>query len=191
MHSKKDELVIRVIRSRRKTMSMQLKEDGLVIRAPLWSKEEQIRAFLEKNRAWIEKQQEKLRIRQAQAGQITPLTMEEIRRLAAQAAAHIPERVRHYAPIVGVTYGRITIRNQRTRWGSCSQKGNLNFNCLLMLTPPEVIDSVVVHELCHRLEMNHSARFYEEVYRVMPDYDRWNQWLKTNGDAIMRRMTGS
>lgn len=118
------------------------------------------------------------------------LTMEEIRRLAQEAVRVIPERVAYYAPKVGVTYGRITIRNQRSRWGSCSSKGNLNFNCLLMLAPMEVIDSVVVHELCHRLEMNHSRRFYEHVLRVYPDYYRYHDWLKKNGTALMRRMTG-
>lgn len=112
----------------------------------------------------------------------------EIEALADQALKVIPERVRYYAPLVGVTYGRITIRNQKTRWGSCSSKGNLNFNCLLMLTPPEVIDSVVVHELCHRKEMNHSKRFYEEVYRVYPEYDKWNKWLKENGNALISRL---
>lgn len=120
----------------------------------------------------------------------TPLTSEEIRELADKALNVIPERVAYYAPKVGVTYGRITIRNQRTRWGSCSAKGNLNFNCLLMLTPPEVIDSVVVHELCHRKEMNHSKRFYDEVLRVYPNYFECDRWLKKNGGAIMRRMTG-
>jgi len=89
-----------------------------------------------------------------------------------------------------VTYGRITVRNQKTRWGSCSSKGNLNFNCLLMLTPPEVIDSVVVHELCHLREMNHSPKFYAEVLKVYPDYHKWNGWLKEHGAAIMKRMTG-
>jgi len=107
--------------------------------------------------------------------------------LADEALRVIPERVRYYAPLVGVTVRGITIRNQRTRWGSCSSKGNLNFNCLLMLTPAEVIDSVVVHELCHRIEMNHSPRFYAEIRRVYPDYDKWNRWLKDNGPAIMAR----
>jgi hypothetical protein len=116
------------------------------------------------------------------------LSAEEIRQLADQALKVIPERVKYYAPLIGVDYGNITIRNQRTRWGSCSSKGNLNFNCLLMLTPPEVIDCVVVHELCHRKEMNHSRKFYQEIYRVYPEYDKWNQWLKQHGSAIMSRM---
>ena len=110
--------------------------------------------------------------------------------MADQAVKTIHERVRYYAPLIGVTYGRITIRNQRTRWGSCSSKGNLYFNCLLMLAPPEVLDSVVVHELCHRKEMNHSKQFYEEVRRVFPEYDKWNSWLKTYGPDLMRRMNG-
>ena len=67
-------------------------------------------------------------------------------------------------------------------------QSNLNFNCLLMLAPPEVIDSVVVHELCHRKEMNHSPRFYAEVYRVFPEYDKWNKWLKENGGSLLSRM---
>lgn len=93
-----------------------------------------------------------------------------------------------YAKQIGVTYGRITIRNQKTRWGSCSSKGNLNFNCLLMLTPPEVIDYVVVHELCHRKEMNHSGAFWAEVEKVLPDYKEQVKWLKENGAQIIGRM---
>lgn len=120
--------------------------------------------------------------------QVKKLTIDEIRQLADKALEAIPERVKHYAPLVGVTYGRITIRNQRSKWGSCSSKGNLNFNCLLMLTPPEVIDSVVVHELCHRKEMNHSDKFYSEVLRVFPDYWKWDRWLKDNGNILMAMM---
>ena len=119
---------------------------------------------------------------------LEPLSQEEILALADQAMQFIPERVRFYAPRIGVTYGRITIRNQRTKWGSCTSQGNLNFNCLLMLTPPEVIDSIVVHELCHRKEMNHSDRFYAEILRVFPDYRKWEKWLKDNGGIILQRM---
>ena len=116
------------------------------------------------------------------------LTEAEIKQLANKALEYIPARVAYFAPIVGVDYGRITIRNQRTRWGSCSSKGNLNFNCLLILTPPEVIDYVVVHELCHRREMNHSTRFWNEVEKVLPDYKVAKKWLKENGAGVMQRM---
>ena len=118
------------------------------------------------------------------------LSRDEINELADMAMTVIPERVRYYAPLIGVTYGRITIRNQRSRWGSCSSKGNLNFNCLLMLAPPEVLDAVIVHELCHRKHMDHSDAFYAEVQRVMPSYKKWDTWLRIHGPALMRRMTG-
>lgn len=183
---------IRIIRSRRKTISIQI--DGnlrITVRAPLRMRDADIRAFIEERSEWIEKHLEKMRQRQEemQTEPEEPLTLKELRALAEEAVSYIPERVSFYAGEVGVNYGRITIRNQKTRWGSCSSDGNLNFNCLLMLTPPEVIDYVVVHELCHRLEMNHSRYFWEEVERVLPDYKIRRKWLKTNGEKIMRRMT--
>jgi len=178
-----------IIRSQRKTIALQMGPEGLIVRAPYAATEAQIAQVLARHRAWIEKQQR----RQAEARQsipAEPLSPEALQALADQALALIPQRVAHYAPLVGVSYGRITIRNQRSRWGSCSAAGNLSFNCLLMLAPPEVLDSVVVHELCHRLEPNHSPRFYAQVLRVFPDYWRCHQWLKDNGQALIRRMTG-
>ena len=71
------------------------------------------------------------------------------------------------------------------------KKGNLNFNCLLMLAPPEVLDSVIVHELCHRKVMNHSDKFYAEVLRAFPNYRICSKWLKENGDMLIMRMTGN
>ena len=79
------------------------------------------------------------------------------------------------------------IRLQKSRWGSCSVDRNLNFNCLLVLMPPEILDSVVVHELCHRRHMNHSKEFYDEVLRIFPDYKRCNKWLKQNGGVFFKR----
>ena len=128
----------------------------------------------------LEKQQE----RSAQE----KLTNEDIQKLAKEALDILPKKVEYYAKIIGVTYGRITIRNQKTRWGSCSAKGNLNLNCLLMLTPEEVQDYVVVHELCHRKQMNHSKQFWEEVGKILPDYRERRTWLKEHGSAIIGRM---
>lgn len=81
----------------------------------------------------------------------------------------------------GVSYRNITIREQKTRWGSCSSEKNLNFNWKLILAPPEVLDYVVVHELCHLKEMNHSKAFWDEVGKVMPEYETYKLWLKENG----------
>ena len=114
-----------------------------------------------------------------------------IKELADKARIFIPERVKYYAEVIGVDYGRITIRCQKTRWGSCSSKGNLNFNCLLMLMPSEVIDYVVVHELCHRRVMDHSARFWAEVEREYPDYRRQIQWLNAEGEALLDSLPGA
>lgn len=174
-----------VIRSNRKSMAIEIKGNKLIIRAPVQATNEDINSCILKNKTWIEKNLAKAQVQQMAAASVKKLTMDEIRSLADKALEIIPDRVKHYAPLIGVTYGRITIRNQRSKWGSCSSKGNLNFNCLLMLAPPEVIDSVVVHELCHRKEMNHSDRFYAEVLRVFPEYYKWDKWLKENGPVIM------
>ena len=164
-----------LIRSRRKSLCAEIKGNKLIIRAPLRAANEDISRFLSKNRKWIETHLAKAQAREQAKGSCHQLTTDELRALADKAREVIPARAAHYAPLIGVTYGRITIRNQRTRWGSCSSKGNLNFNCLLVLAPPGVLDSVVVHELCHRKEMNHSEKFYAEVLRVFPDYWKWNQ----------------
>lgn len=181
-----------VIRSRRKTLALQLRPDGsILVRSPLRTSDQEIAAFVRRHEAWIRIHQEKLKQRQEKTASIPALSWEQMQALAQQAARVIPARAALYAPQIGVTYGRITIRFQKTRWGSCSSKGNLNFNALLMLAPPEVLDSVVVHELCHRKEMNHSARFYREVLRVFPEYHKWHGWLKENGSALLARVPGS
>ena len=154
------------------------------MRCPRRMSNADIRRFVESKSGWIEKHLEK----RTAAARLPVFTDEQLQVLARQARQTIPERVAHFAPLVGVTYGRITIRSQHTLWGSCSSKGNLNFNCLLMLTPPEVLDYVVVHELCHRKEMNHSARFWAEVGRALPDYEIRQKWLRENGTALISRL---
>ena len=176
----------KVIRSKRKTLSLEIKNGELIVRAPIRATNLQIELYLLIHKAWIEKHLEKAQ-QQASTRNSSLLTDGELKELAKQAKQYIPQRAAYYAPLIGVSYGRITIRHQHTRWGSCSSKGNLNFNCLLMLTPPQVIDSVVVHELCHLKEMNHSKRFYDEVLRVYPEYSKWHKWLRDNGNALMLR----
>ena len=174
-----------LIRSDRKTVSIQITPTGeVLLRCPKRMSKKEAEAFLESKRAWVESHLAKLSRQSA----VQTLTREEIEDLARQAAADIPERVAYHAKTMGQTYGRITIRRQKTRWGSCSVKGNLNFNCLLMLCPEEVREYVVIHELCHRLEMNHSPRFWAEVAKRCPDYDRQRKWLKENGGSLIARL---
>ena len=177
-----------VKRSKRKTIGIEVTPEGLLVRAPLRSTTADIERALRKHRRWIDSHMQKLEHEMETARDAGLLSPEDLRALARQARAYLPERVAYYEPLIGVHAGRVTIRTQKSRWGSCSSKGNLNFNCLLMLTPPEVIDSVVVHELCHLKEMNHSQRFYDEVYRVYPEYDKWHRWLSDHGGAIMKRV---
>ena len=178
------------IKSNRRTLALEIKNDKLIVRVPISTTDEEIKELVLKHRKWIDKTFIKIENRKEKLQGIELLSQSEIMALADQAMTFIPDRVKYYAKKIGVTYGRITIRNQRSRWGSCSAKGNLNFNCLLMLAPLEVLDCVVVHELCHRKVMNHSEKFYAEVLRAFPDYWLWNKWLKENGDILIKKMTG-
>ena len=175
-----------IIRSSRKTIGLEITADGrLLVRAPYRVPVREIEQLILSRRSLIEKHQARA---QEVRRSVDPLTAEELGVLAEEALRVIPSRAAYYASLIGVDYGRVTIRAQRTRWGSCSSKGNLNFNCLLMLAPQEVLDSVIVHELCHRKEMNHSERFYAEVLRVFPEYHRWHRWLKDHGPALMAKL---
>ena len=173
-----------VIRSRRRTMAAEIKGVKLIIRAPLFASDGDVQRFLLKNQKWIESHLAEARAREEKKQSVHILTDEEIRLLAEKAKREIPLRVAYYAPIVGITYGRITIRNQRSKWGSCSAAGNLNFNCLLMLAPPEVLDYVVVHELAHFYHMDHSKAFWSTVESVLPDYETHRRWLNEHGQEL-------
>lgn len=180
---------IEIRRSRRRTMSLEITPDArLLVRAPLRMPDREIKRFVNEKTDWIEKNLQRLMERRTEEQTVEKLTDSELKKLAEQALRVLPEKTAYYAAKMGVTYGRITIRNQKSRWGSCSSKGNLNFNCLLMLTPEKVQDYVVVHELCHRKEMNHSAQFWNEVGQVLPDYRDRRRWLKDNGGSIIGRM---
>ncbi len=175
-----------IIKSDRKTISLEIRPDGkITLRVPQRMTYREIEKFLEERSQWIEKSLSKCT---ADENAPEPFTQEELKAMADKALEIIPARVAFYAEKLGVTYGKITIRNPKTRWGSCSSAGNLNFSCLLVLMPDEVLDSVVVHELCHRKEMNHSKRFYDEILKVMPDYKKHEKWLKENGFQYMRRL---
>jgi len=181
---------IKLIRSKRRTISIEITPEAeVIVRAPYYASVSEINKLIGEKSDWIHKHLQKMSDRQKKKAEAPSqeLTAQDIKLLTTRAKRIIPQRVRYYADIMGVTYGRITIRMQKSRWGSCSSKGNLNFNCLLMRTPDEIIDYVVVHELCHLKEMNHSPRFWAEVEKIFPDYKERRKWLKDHGNDIMTK----
>lgn len=169
-------------------MQIVIKPDcSIVVKAPYRTSFTEIEKFIFEKRGWIEKNIAKMEERKRQVSDSKPITYEEMQALADSALTYFPPLVKAWAERIGVKYGRITIRNQRSRWGSCTQAGNLNFNCLLMLLPEEIREYVIIHELCHRLEMNHSAAFWAEVEKHCPDYKALRKRLKEEGGAVMAR----
>jgi len=103
----------------------------------------------------------------------------------AEARAVLAARVVACAALLGVGYTRLTIRDTRSRWGSCSSAGGLNFSWRLILAPPAILDYVVIHELAHRRELNHSARFWAIVAEHCPTFQHDRAWLRTHGGALL------
>lgn len=98
-----------------------------------------------------------------------------------KAEGEIKARVKEFSNIIGVSYNNIRLKDTKTRWGSCSSKGNLNFNFRIIMAPKDVMDYIIVHELCHLKHMNHSKAFWDTVAQYMPDYEMYKEWLKKNG----------
>lgn len=179
---------ITVKKEKRRTVTIAVLSSGkVVVKAPNSMSDSEINEIIEKRNDWIISKIELAKRQEEKAGEINVISDSERDTLVEKAKKVIPEKCRLYAAKVGVDYGRITLRWQRTRFGSCSSLGNLNFNIALMLAPEDVLDYVVVHELCHRKEMNHSQRFYAEVRKVLPDYKKSEKWLKENGRFLMKR----
>ena len=184
------EITYVIQKSRRLSISVSvMKDNRVLVKAPYGTTEHTVQEFLLSKKDWITKHLEKQNREEEKAESLGLLSADEIKQIKKQARTIIPQRVEYWANKIGVTYGRIAIRLQSSRWGSCSVDGNLNFNCLLVLMPPEILDSVVVHELCHRRHMNHSKEFYAEIDRVFPDYKRCNKWLKDNGGIYFKRVS--
>jgi len=155
-----------LIRSPRKTLAIYIRPGGLVeVRAPMRCAVREIDRFLASKEKWIIEKQA-LVLARAEP-QEDPALEAQCRRLAKEV---LPGKVAHYAALMGVQPARIKITGAKTRWGSCSAKGNLNFSWRVMLADDDAIDYVVVHELAHLMEMNHSPRFWAIVAQYYPDY---------------------
>lgn len=178
-----------IIRSKRKTFAIQIySNDHATIRAPLHATRSEIEQIARQKSNWIKKSIIKVNQIQNASSALPPISDDDIKKLTSAALEYIPSRVEYFASVIGIPeYGKISIRRQRTRWGSCSSSKNLNFNCLLMLMPNDIIDYVIVHELCHINEMNHSPKFWNDVAKFVPNYKEKVRWMRQNGLVIMRR----
>ncbi len=181
----------RVIRSQRKTACIEIGCDlSIIVKVPNHMSCLDIEAFITKQSAVIEKNIEvmKRRVKDRNDNEYAEaFSCQEIAALIEEAYEYIPMRIKYFAEIMNVTYKKISIKNYVSRWGSCSAQGNLSFNCLLMLAPKCVVDYLLVHELCHRKEMNHSKSFWNEVEKYCPDYKECKMWLKQQGLRIIEK----
>ena len=170
-----------------RTTALQVTPDGrVIVRAPKRCPRSFIEAFVRQKEDWVMRQLARFEKQRKEhpAPERPPLSDKDRARYISIARDIFTRKTAYYARIMGVSYGRIAIREQKTRWGSCSSKGNLNFNWRLILVPEEVLDYVVVHELAHRREMNHSKAFYAIVESVLPEYRQARRWLREHGDSL-------
>lgn len=156
---------IEVIYSRRRSMALEVTGDGVVkARLPVGVSRGEAKRFVEAHREWIQNKYRRAGERRKNHLKRKLPAFEELsREQRAAMKQEFLERTEHFAKEMCVTYGRVSIRNQKTRWGSCSSKGNLNFNYRLYFLPAELMDYVIIHELAHRKYMNHSGDFWREV----------------------------
>lgn len=183
------ELPYTLIRSKRKSYAISISPDGqITVRVPLVTSDREVRQILSQKQHWIVtkylEQQEK-QINKPVSGLTDAQRNALTQRYIVAAKEYFPKRAAYFRQFTGGTYNRITIRDQKTRWGSCSAKGTLSFNWRLMLAPPAVLDYVVVHELCHLTHMNHSKAFWALVESVCPDYRTHRRWLKEHGQELV------
>lgn len=178
-----------VIFSRRKTCGISISPEGdLTLRVPLNTSQREIRHILLEKQHWIITHylQVMERAKNRPVSDLTDTQRAALEKRYIEAAKeYFPKRVAFFQPMTGGVCRRITIRDQKTRWGSCSAKGTLSFNWRLMLAPPRVLDYVVVHELCHLTHMNHSPAFWQAVEQVCPDYHALRKWLKEHGQELV------
>ncbi len=162
-----------IIRSSRKTLCLELRAGGvLTVRAPIRASMDEINRFVVSKHGWIERNIRHVRPIPA------PATPEQEARMRARAREHLPELVWKYSAIMGVKPTRLTITGAQKRLGSCSSKGAVCFSYRLMGYPQSMIEYIVVHELAHMKEMNHSPAFYRVIEKVLPDYKQRKALIK-------------
>ena len=168
----------KIIRSNRKTIAIQVDESGeVIVRAPYFCSKRKIAGFVQSKNEWIIKARQKQYERTNRLCN-AELSDEQVKLLKKTAKSVLSDKVIYYSSLMGVEPAKVTITSARKRFGSCNSKGNICFSYRLMLYPDEAIDYVVVHELAHLAELNHSKSFYDIVRHVLPDYKEREKILK-------------
>ncbi len=165
-----------VIYSKRKTVAIKIENGRIIVKAPKGIAKCEIKSIVEKHREWIEKALEREKTKREK---YEFLSESEIKLLKRQARIYITALCERYSKIMNLSYNRITITSAKKRFGSCSSNKNISFSYLLMLYPERAREYVVVHELAHLVEMNHSKAFYSIVEKYLPDYKDRKKLLKT------------
>lgn len=170
------EYQVEVHRSDRRTISLSIEKDfHVLVKAPLRMSKDEVGAFVEKHRRWIEKHIQLQREYQEKALKFTSAEVDTYKH---QALAVVEDAIRIYAPTMGVAPTGVKITSAVTRWGSCSGRNSICFSYRIALLPHEAVDYIVVHELAHIRQKNHGPKFYAEVAKVLPDYRRRIELLK-------------
>lgn len=163
---------IKITRSNRKTLALCINRQGEAeVRAPYGCPQDVIERFIEKHQGWLDRHLQNYRAQK----QYTSAEMEDLRRKAKEI---LPKKVAYYAALMGVQPTALKITSARTRYGSCSGKNSINFSLFLMEKSERAIDYVVVHELAHIKQHNHSPAFYQEIEKILPDYKERIKELK-------------
>jgi predicted metal-dependent hydrolase len=169
----------RLIRSKRRSLALQVTQEGhLVVRAPRFLSDSKILKFVEEKKSWIEHVRQRIAERLKTAPK--QFTGPETAELKYQARKILTERVNYFAGLMKVKFAQIRLTSATSRYGSCGPQGNLSFQWRLVLAPKEILDYVVVHELAHLIERNHSSRFWAKVEEFYPEYKTARVWLRKN-----------
>jgi predicted metal-dependent hydrolase len=174
-------LFVRHPRARRYVIRVQ--PDGSVrVTVPRWGSERQAHDFARQQQGWIERQRRRLEERRSQARFEFPA---ETAALRSRAAKELPDELRRLAALNGLTVSRVSVRNQRSRWGSCSRTGHICLNWRLMLMPDFVREYVLIHELMHLKRLDHSPSFWRQVIAACPRCIEARKWLRAHNDLLM------
>ena len=176
-------------RSKRKTLAVEVNSAAnVIVRAPLRTSHGEIDEFLFQHKDWIEAHIRKALEEREKAESLGTFSEEELKAIVKEAHRTIPLRVEEIARTMGITYNKLSLRKQKTRWGSCNGKGNISLNCLLVKVPREVMDYVIIHELSHRKHMIHSKAFWNFVEKYDPAYREHRMWLRKEGRYLIEML---